>query len=208
VRTMLLADIRNIFEDRPHSDRISSAELAVELGLIEGRPWAEWGRNGKPMTAAALARMLSPFGILSGTKRAGSDTFKGYLYSDFDEVFSSYLATLACQGVTPSQRNNDAHCDAFQTVTPEEHVTLSKVSQRNNDGHCDGVTVWKGGAEEKGNGIGRCVHCNEAGDLVDCGVGGVVARLHRRCLDAWTAAQVGDIPPYLDRRGELQRGRS
>ena len=84
---------------------------------MEGRPWAEW-RNGKPMTAAALARMLSPFGILSGTRRAGTDTFKGYLYSDFEEAFSSYLANSANQTVTPSQLNNDGHCDALQTVTP------------------------------------------------------------------------------------------
>ena len=93
------------------------------------------------MTAAALARMLSPFGILSGTRRVGPDTFKGYLYAGVDEAFSSYLADFAIQSVTPSQLNNEGHCDALQNVTSIEHVTLSKVSQLNNDGHCDAVTV-------------------------------------------------------------------
>ena len=145
VRTMLLSDIREIFTTRPESDRISSTELASTLGLMEGRPWAEW-RNGKPMTAAAMARMLSPFGILPGTRRAVSETFKGYLYSAFEEAFSSYLCA---DTVAPSQLNNDGHCDALQTVTADEDVTLSKVSQRNNDGHCDGVTLWKPSIEEK-----------------------------------------------------------
>jgi hypothetical protein len=136
IRAMLLSDIRDVFTERPHSDRISSNELAATLGAMEGRPWADW-RNGKPMTANGLARMLGPFGILPSTKRAGSDTFKGYLYSDFTDAFASYLPD---QTVTTSQSNNDGHCDALQTVTSESHVTLSKASQPNNDGHCDVVT--------------------------------------------------------------------
>jgi Protein of unknown function (DUF3631) len=141
VKTMLLSDIRNIRAERPESDRISSGELASILGRMDDRPWSEWGRSQKPITASALSRLLSPFSILSGTRRTGGETFKGYLFSDFEEAFASYLPDLAFQTVTPSQPNNDGHCDAFQTVTSEEHVTLSKVSQCNNDGHCDGVTV-------------------------------------------------------------------
>jgi hypothetical protein len=210
VRTMLLSDIRDIFIARPERDRISSSELASGLGLLEGRPWAEW-RNGKPMTAAALARMLSPFGILPGTRRAGVETFKGYLYSDFEEAFSSYLANFANQSVTPSQLNNDGHCDTLQTVTPNDHVTPSKVSQLNNDGDCDGVTVLTPGIEEKKRVGGRpCAHCDQPGDLVEWHYGDASARLHRKCIDAWTAYHeaIGDIPPFLDRRGELRRGRS
>jgi hypothetical protein len=188
VGTMLLSDIREIFTTRPESDRISSTELASTLGLMEGRLWAEW-RNGKPMTAAAMARMLSPFGIFSRTRRAGTDTFKGYLYSDFEEAFSSYLANSANQTVTPSQRNNDGHCDVLQTVTLDEDVTLSKVSQRNNDGHCDGVTVWKRGIEEKEevSPARRCAQCNQLGELLECHYGNAAAWLHRNCQDAWKA---------------------
>jgi len=136
IKTILLSDIRDVITERRQSDRISSNELAAALGAIEGCPWAEW-RNGKPMTANGLARMLGPFGILPGTKRAGSDTFKGYLYSDFTDAFASYLPD---QTVTTSQSNNDGHCDDLQTVTPDPDVTLSEPSQPNNDGHCDGVT--------------------------------------------------------------------
>jgi len=36
--------------------------LAEALGEIEGRPWGEW-KNGRPMTATALARQLAPKAI-------------------------------------------------------------------------------------------------------------------------------------------------
>jgi Protein of unknown function (DUF3631) len=136
-RTMVSGDIRDIFEARPGTDRLRSAEMAETLGAMENRPWSEW-RNGKPMTPAALARLLAPFGITPGTKRDGEATFKGYLLSDFGEAFATYLPD---QTVTPSQPNDDGHCDGLQTVTPENDVTASKASHLNNDGHCDGVTV-------------------------------------------------------------------
>jgi putative DNA primase/helicase len=137
VRAMLLKDIREIFVQRPFSDRISSTELVVLLGAMEGRPWSEW-RHGKPMTAAGLARLLGPFGITPGTKRDGDVTFKGYLVSDFADAFASYLPD---QTVTPSQPNSSGQCDVLQGVTQERDVTVSKASQPNNDGHCDGVTL-------------------------------------------------------------------
>ncbi|MGA8695673.1 MAG: DUF3631 domain-containing protein, partial [Xanthobacteraceae bacterium] len=186
-RTMLLNDIRDIITERPHSDRISSNELAATLGAMEGRPWAEW-RSGRPMTANRLARMLAPFGIIPGTKRTGSDTFKGYLYSDFTDAFASYLPD---QTVTTSQPNNDGHCDVLQTVTPESLVTLSKALQFNNDGHCDGVTVsgtgisksWSNGVSER-----RCSYCGRTGgELQETYYGEVSALLHRGCQGAWRA---------------------
>ena len=82
--------------------------------------------------------MLAPFGVLPGTRRDGSDTFKGYLLVDFEEAFARYLGD---QTVTPSQLNNDGHCDALQTVTPKTDVTVSKSQKPNNHGHCDGVTL-------------------------------------------------------------------
>jgi putative DNA primase/helicase len=154
-RAMLLSDIRDLFVGRPHTDRIGSTALATELGAMEGRPWAEW-RNGKPITAASLARTLAPFGISPGTRRDGSDTFKGYLLADFNEAFARYLGD---QTVTPSQLNNDGDCDALQTVTLKIDVTDSKSQKPNSYGHCDGVTLseevdpdgWTFNLEDRGS---------------------------------------------------------
>ena len=136
-RTMVLSDIRDIFTVRPKIDRLRSAEMADALGAMENRPWSEW-RNGKPITPAALARLVGPFGIMPGTKRDGDCTFKGYLLSDFTEAFETYLPDRT---VTPSQINDDGRCDALQSVTPDRDVTVSKASQFIEHGHCDGVTV-------------------------------------------------------------------
>ena len=140
IRVMLLSDIRDVLAGRPRVDRIGSADLAAELGAIEGRPWAEW-KHGKAITATGLARLLAPFCVSPATRRDGPDTFKGYLVSDFNEAFARYLGD---QTVTPSQLNNDGQCDALQTVTLKTDVTLSKSQKPNNHGHCDGVTLSQG----------------------------------------------------------------
>jgi hypothetical protein len=138
-RIMALSDIRDFFAADPDIERVRSAELAASLGAIESRPWSEW-RNGKPITPAALARLLAPYGIIPGTRRDGESTFKGYLRCDFAEAFATYLPD---QVVTSSQCNGDGLCDALQTVTFGKPVTFQKASQINKDGRCDGVTVSK-----------------------------------------------------------------
>jgi Protein of unknown function (DUF3631) len=182
-------------------DRISSAELVIQLAAIEGRPWAEWGRNAKPMTQNALARQIDKFQICPGTIRllTGS-TLKGYYREAFEEAFSVYIPPPT---VTPSQVNNDRHFRDFQTVTAEKPVTVQKAQKPNNDGQCDGVTVAKPPlGEMEGMGARRCAHCDQPGNLLECHYGDVSPWLHRGCVDAWSAAFVGDIPPFLDRRGE------
>ena len=113
-RTMVLSDIRDIFAARHGTDRLRSAEVAEILGAMENRPWSEW-RNGKPITPAAVARLLAPFGIVPGTKRGGEATFKGYLLSDFMEAFATYLP------LKPSHRHNPITTGI---------VTLCKASHR------------------------------------------------------------------------------
>jgi hypothetical protein len=52
------------------------------------------------------------------------------LYVDFEDAFSSYLPNFADQSVTPSQLNNDGHCDVLQTVTPNRHLALNGKTLR------------------------------------------------------------------------------
>jgi uncharacterized protein DUF3631 len=56
------APVANMFAEKVDVE-IASADLVKELVAIEGRPWAEMGKSGKPLTQAKLARMLKPLGI-------------------------------------------------------------------------------------------------------------------------------------------------
>ncbi len=74
--TMLLADVRTIFDD-PLSDRIQSIMLCSRLAELQDRPWPESNR-GRAITPTQLAGMLKPFGVRSGSIRLDSgDTPKG-----------------------------------------------------------------------------------------------------------------------------------
>ena len=89
---MLLSDLRTLFAERG-VDRLSSAEIVTALAAQEGSPWPEYGRMGKPITPNALGKLLSGFGLSSRNIRWGEPetVVKGYMRSDFDDVFVNYL---------------------------------------------------------------------------------------------------------------------
>jgi len=86
----LLADIRDIYI-KEGCDRLESAVLVESLGAMEERPWAECGKQGKPITAPQLARLLRPFGIAPRNIAIDALRHKGYLREQFEDAFSRYL---------------------------------------------------------------------------------------------------------------------
>jgi putative DNA primase/helicase len=149
---MLLADIKGAFEEMK-ADRLASSSLVATLVAIEGRPWAEYGKKGKPMTQNQLARALKPIGIIPENIRLGDKVPKGYLLARFDDAFARYLSEGTFK---PLHRYNVDDTDTFggfQTATPEIDVADQKYEKSNNDGLCSGVAVQKG--EE-----GVCAHCD------------------------------------------------
>jgi Protein of unknown function (DUF3631) len=79
-----------IFADR-RLDRLSSVEMVNALVAIEERPWAEWKKGGRAISANGLARLLAPFGITPATIRTSTGTPKGYQLSQFQDAFARYL---------------------------------------------------------------------------------------------------------------------
>jgi hypothetical protein len=78
LRVQLLSDIRGEFKD---VDLLSSEDLTSALISLDDRPWADYSR-GKPLTMAKLARLLRPFGVVSGSVRLPDDrTPKGICWS-------------------------------------------------------------------------------------------------------------------------------
>jgi hypothetical protein len=142
---LLLRGIRTVFQSQG-VDRIGSADLAEALANIEESPWGAWNR-GKPITAAKLARMLSPFGITSGDIRFSNSVKKGYLIEDFEDSWNRYLPTTPDP---PSQKRNNAtsrinideNAD-FESAT-DPPCSASENSEIPNTGAgCSGVAFLK-----------------------------------------------------------------
>jgi Protein of unknown function (DUF3631) len=95
----LLRDIRAVFHDSDanvlfdddHGFAVTSGDLASALGAIEGSPWAEWGRDDKPITATAVARKLKSFDIRPGQHWIAGANVRGYLQSDFEDAWLRHL---------------------------------------------------------------------------------------------------------------------
>jgi hypothetical protein len=101
-RIGLLADIRDVFETKG-VDRIKSADLAAALVAMEGHPWAEQGKSGKPLSVNSLARMLANDGISPKNIRFGDEIPKGYELEQFKDAFARYLPLPPNPTATPLQ---------------------------------------------------------------------------------------------------------
>ena len=195
-----LAAIKTLFGDK---ERMFSEDIVRELHAIEGGPWAEWGRSGKPISQNALARLLKP--IAPEQVRIGYESKKGYERHQFRDAFDRYLPPEP--GGPPSQPNHQNKCDeirtsdTFATETAKNGVSDGKCEKPNNDGVCFGVTDGKGGGI-KGEGVKevkepipealrRCDHCGQPATAANPmspydwqgrpdGI-----RLHQRCEADW-----------------------
>jgi len=87
----LLSDIRDAFAHHRHPQRIFTAELLDYHHSLDQRTWYEWNKNGGPLTAHALSRLLRKFSIYSRSQRRGTDKRRGYQLSDFLEAWERYL---------------------------------------------------------------------------------------------------------------------
>ncbi len=95
VRTMLLSDLRDFYlePDQEFLGWISTAQLLKHLHQIEERPWSEWSRGEKPMTARALSDQLERFKV---RPQPGGDRGKnkGYHRSDLQPAWDRYLPAI------------------------------------------------------------------------------------------------------------------
>ena len=107
---------------------------------MEDRPWPEWGRSNRPITAPSLARQLKHFHVSPNTVRDGSTTFKGYTREQFRDVFARYLPDTPDPTVTPSQVSETAGYSENLSVTLPSNVTDGNPEKPEKSAGCDGVT--------------------------------------------------------------------
>lgn len=144
----LLADIQVTFTSIG-IDKIASKDLAERLAQIEGRPWAEFGKQRRPISANQLANLLRGFGVSSRTVRLGDGTAKGYDIADFSDAFSRYLPGNALpKGNKVTSPVNIGESSVFQEVTEKPCDVSQNAVSTNGDRACDVVTFQE--AENEG----------------------------------------------------------
>jgi hypothetical protein len=99
--TLLLADIREVFDDAGESF-MPSAMLMRELRGIEESPWSEY-----ELTASKLAQRLKPFGVKPGHNAA--KTVRGYSREALRDAFQRYLRPKPSE--RPTQGADHGECD-------------------------------------------------------------------------------------------------
>lgn len=92
----LLADLREIW---PKSERIAFTTHLIEgLKAVTDSPWA----SDVELNPRKLARILRPYGIVSGTVRTGDATCKGYRWDDVEAAFLRYLGPETSHASQPA----------------------------------------------------------------------------------------------------------
>jgi hypothetical protein len=210
---LLLGDIRDTFDaigGDGGDGSIASAALIAQLVEIVPRPWAEYGKGGKPITQNKLARLLKPLGIAPGRILDGGlgTQVRGYIRAHFEEAFARFLLRKGGsnrQSVT--NPINTGTSDVSKPSQPETPVTVAKCEKPSNGGLCDALTVGEGGAEAKAppapstepaDGVPeflrRCAQCNAPGDargpVIAHQNGGGRVWLHRECRRFYASAAI------------------
>ena len=148
---MLLADIRDLFEER-QSDRAFTSDLVAYLTGLEERPWSDW-RRGKPLTANQLARLLAPFKVKPAVIRVGARTPRGYTLEAFEEAFRRYLPpSVPKEGdLNRNTATNEAgrHRSDFQSATLETDVADRDSLQPAPQLRCCGVADRRKGGSKR-----------------------------------------------------------
>ncbi len=195
IRVQLLTDIKAAFAQR-NVDRLSSGDLVEDLVAIEGRPWAEWKKSGKPLSQTGLARLLKPLKIAPDSIRVGGRTPKGYYIAQFEDAFRRYLPQDG--EAQPQHRNKVVETGTssiFKAQQNDDVLQLDTPKKPNTYRLCCGVAV----ADEGELVEHRCDHCGQlgAGGPWDWPGAPDGVWLHSRCEEAWHDG--GGQPESIDK---------
>lgn len=183
---LLLGDIRDVFINRSII-RISSAELIENLVEIVPRPWAEYGKSGKPITQNKLARLLKPLAIppthgLVILMDGSEANVRRYELWQFKEAFERFLLPPGGAQLAKWQKLDEmATSEHSKVATPAQALPVGKSQKSSNGGLFATLPVGKGGA---GANSAVCSHCGRPGGNRVAFDGGEVI-LHRECENPW-----------------------
>ena len=96
--SLLLFDLRDLFEDRGRPTSIPTREILAALSEVPERRWLTWC-GGKPITDEALANMLKEFEVHSERLGGRASRAMSYTLKSLQPVFDRYLPDQSCDPV-------------------------------------------------------------------------------------------------------------
>lgn len=144
-RVQLLRDLHAIFTrlgPEQHSEEIIS-----ELGAMEERPWPEW-KNGKPITAAQLARLLKDYRIKPKQVWRHGKNQRGYSLDQFKDAFERY--TPPPDPLDPLKASSGAgFSPKNEPLEPDPSSGSKNAGNPHEQDGLSGLADQKGGSGEK-----------------------------------------------------------
>jgi hypothetical protein len=214
INVELLADIQKAFGD---VGAIRSVDLCKELTTDPERPWVEW-RNGKPLTPKQLGYLLRPFNIISETVRLpGLADAKGYLRSRFEDAWRRYLPgqNVTSAASPPFETSKRPNADGTGTsedfsIRPDAFSDVSKNSNLSHSHAGSDASSAKNPLEADAHKFSPSEETSDDpfGDPDEASAGKPQAEPEPNRAKVATP-QIDDlsIPPFLDRRQELDEGK-
>jgi len=121
----LLTDLQTLFLEQ-NSDRLGSQEITTALHSMEDRPWPEYGRQRKPISATSIARILKRFGICPRQFRQAGGKERGYFLEDFADAFKRYLPDTGIRNGTPGTQLKNSGLQENRNGTGNDGVPFEK----------------------------------------------------------------------------------
>ena len=189
----LLTDIRVVFGDR---DELTTAIMLVMLNDMEEAPWGHL--KGGPLNSRGLGKRLREYGLKSKNVRMGDQVLKGYHRADFIDVWERYLPPIPPESATSvTDSENDVYDDDFSSENgvADDVADNAPVADRPLRVADTRAAV---AAHVTGSGTDNPIKVNRVADVA------AVADFpaHGR------AAELPDIPPFLDRRPKPSLGQA
>ena len=150
--TQLLEDFRDYFKKNSVKS-VFTASLLNYLHQIEERPWSDF-KKGKQITPRQVARLLKDFKIKPKQIRIGAESNKGYLLSDFKEIFIRYLGEPDVSNETAKQSFENRRLQEYQKETEETDVSDEKLIKPFKNNNVSDVSDKSDELEKNNNLIG------------------------------------------------------